>query len=759
MSQLKRHKGDGASGDDAIAIKRTRAGEVYVAAVSDHFAFDSKNEVISPPRSKALFQEADAGPTASSSSAAPPSPPLKRGRPSKAEAVASPRLAPQAAPKVPAAPDRGNRTVEQTYQKKTQLEHILLRPDSYVGSVERQAQDHWILDDATGKMTKQKLEYVPALYKIFDEILVNAADNLVRSGNQDEIRVDIDAKIGKISVWNNGSGVPIQIHKEEKCYVPELIFGHLLTSDNYDDDERKVTGGRNGYGAKLTNIFSKKFILETSDSESGKRYTQVWENNMGKRSEPEIVAKSGEADFTCVTFFPDFEKFGMRFLEKDIVSLMKRRAYDVAASTHGKCKVSLNGEELSVRSFEDFVSLHLEEDTFRVCQVINDRWEVAIALVSDGSGFQQVSFVNSISTCRGGTHVNMVADQIINPIMDKMAKIKGSLAVKPQHVRGYLMVFVNCLIENPAFDSQTKETMTSKKERFGSTCPLPVAFVDQVLESGILQALQEWSKALGQSELAQYLNRSDMGMQKKLFGIPKLEDANKAGTKDGGECTLILTEGDSAKALAVAGFGVIGRDLYGVFPLRGKLRNVRDLTVKQMLENREIDQIMRILALDASKSYDSVRGLRYGSIMIMTDQDPDGSHIKGLIINFLHYWFPSLLRIPGFLKEFVTPIVKLTKTDEVNTFFTIQSTTSGRRTTTMAVAGSASTTRVWEQVPPQRPESTLQRWKITKLSLRMKGLRMMISSTWPLTTVGLTIARRGFRVASQTLSLTTHKPR
>jgi len=227
------------------------------------------------------------------------------------------------------------------------------------------------------------------------------------------------------------------------------------------------------------------------------------------------------------------------------------------------------------------------------------------------------------------------------------------------------------LIENPAFDSQTKETMTSKKERFGSTCPLPEAFVNTVLESGILQALQEWSKALGQSELAQYLNRSDMGLQKKLFGIPKLEDANKAGTKDGGECTLILTEGDSAKALAVAGFGVIGRDLYGVFPLRGKLRNVRDLTVKQMLENREIDQIMRILALDASKSYDSVRGLRYGSIMIMTDQDPDGSHIKGLIINFLHYWFPSLLRIPGFLKEFVTPIVKMTKNEQENTFFTI----------------------------------------------------------------------------------------
>ncbi|OLP92315.1 DNA topoisomerase 2 [Symbiodinium microadriaticum] len=171
---------------------------------------------------------------------------------------------------------------------------------------------------------------------------------------------------------------------------------------------------------------------------------------------------------------------------------------------------------------------------------------------------------------------------------------------------------------------------------------------------------KEWSKAMGKNELAQHLNRSDLGLQKRLFGVPKLEDANLAGTKEGESCTLILTEGDSAKALAVAGLGVVGRDRYGVFPLRGKLRNVRELTVKQMLENKEIEQVLKIMALDASKDeYRDAKGLRYGSIMIMTDQDHDGSHIKGLIINFIQHWFPSLLRLPGFLKEFVTPIVKV----------------------------------------------------------------------------------------------------
>jgi len=563
------------------------------------------------------------------------------------------------------------RSVEEIYQKKSQLEHILLRPDSYVGSIEVQSQDHFIFDEKTQHMKKQKLDYVPSLYKIFDEILVNAADNLVRCPGQDRIKIDIKPAQNSISVYNNGSGLPVQMHKEHNCYVPELVFGQLLTSDNYDDSEKKVTGGRNGYGAKLTNIFSSKFVLETQDTATGKRYKQAWEKNMGIVNPPEISAASGE-DFTQVTFFPDLKRLGMQKMDDDIVNLMKRRAFDVAATTHGRCTVTLNGTELSVKSFEDYVDLHLKPDSFRVCGMVNDRWEVAVGL-TDGSGFQQVSFVNSINTCRGGTHVNYVADQVINALMDQMAakKAQGGLAVKPQNVRGYLSVFVNCLIENPCFDSQTKETLTSKKDRFGSDCQLPEEMMNKIIESGILDILHEWSKAMGKSELALHLNRSDFGMQKRIFGVPKLDDANKAGTKQSADCTLILTEGDSAKALAVAGLSVIGRDLYGVFPLRGKLRNVRELTVKQMLENKEIEAICKIMALDATKDYNSRSGLRYGSIMIMTDQDFDGSHIKGLIINFLEKWFPSLLKLPGFVKEFVTPIVKVWKGDASHSFFTI----------------------------------------------------------------------------------------
>lgn len=176
-----------------------------------------------------------------------------------------------------AAPAPTKKTIEEMYQKKSQLEHILLRPDTYIGSIEKHTQTLWVFDDTEngGEMVHRSVSYVPGLYKIFDEILVNAADNKQRDPSMDAVKVTIDVEQNCISVYNNGDGVPVEIHQEEKVYVPELIFGHLLTSSNYDDTQKKTTGGRNGYGAKLTNIFSTEFVIETADSKRQKKYKQV----------------------------------------------------------------------------------------------------------------------------------------------------------------------------------------------------------------------------------------------------------------------------------------------------------------------------------------------------------------------------------------------------------------------------------------------------------------------------------------------------
>ncbi|XP_050431493.1 DNA topoisomerase 2 isoform X2 [Adelges cooleyi] len=563
--------------------------------------------------------------------------------------------------------------VEEIYQKKSQLEHILLRPDTYIGSVEPVTESMWVYDTEENVMVQREITYVPGLYKIFDEILVNAADNKQRDSSMDTIKIEINKDDNIISVWNNGKGIPVVEHKDEKMYVPTMIFGHLLTSSNYNDEEAKVTGGRNGFGAKLCNIFSNKFTVETASREYHKAFKQTWANNMAKSSDPN-VKEVKTSDFTKVTFSPDLTKFRMTCLDKDIVDLMSRRAYDVAASTRG-VKVYLNGKMLPIKSFQDYVSLYIkgkEDELGNPLKLVYEnagaRWEVAVTL-SD-TGFKQVSFVNSIATTKGGRHVDYITDMIVKQLIDIVKKRnKGGMDLKNHQVKNHLWVFVNCLIVNPTFDSQTKEHMTLQVKSFGSRCSLSEKFVTAVSKCGIVEAVLSWAKFKAQTQLQKQSGKK----QSKLKGVPKLEDANDAGTRNSIDCTLILTEGDSAKSLAVSGLGVVGRDKFGVFPLRGKLLNVREASHKQIMENAEINNIVKIVGLQYKKKYETMedlKTLRYGRLMIMTDQDQDGSHIKGLIINFIHHNWPSLLKLP-FLEEFITPIVKATKGKEEMSFYSL----------------------------------------------------------------------------------------
>ena len=555
------------------------------------------------------------------------------------------------------------------YQKLTQLEHILKRPDTYIGSVEKTTEQMWVFNSETEVMENRKVTFVPGLYKIFDEILVNAADNKQRDKNMNEMRVWVDAEKGVIAVQNNGRGIPIEMHEKEGIYIPEMIFGHLLTSSNYDDEEAKVTGGRNGYGAKLTNIYSTTFQLETVDSKSKQKYRQTWKNNMSVMEKAKIEPAKGQDDYTKITFKPDFAKFGMDKMDEDFEALVKRRVYDMAGTCNG-IKVYLNGIRVKVTKFKQYMEMYTK--AIKTENILNDgtapeqviltdspheRWEVGFA-VSDGS-FQQVSFVNSIATMHGGSHVNFIADQIcdrLEEIVNK--KNKGGVKLKKAQIRNHIFLFVNCLIVNPAFTSQTKEQLTTKPSAFGSKPQVGEKFLKDIAKTEAVNNILHFAQQKADKVLA----KSD-GNRRQRMNHSKLTDANKAGTKDGHRCTLILTEGDSASLLALAGRAVVDPDLFGVFPLRGKLLNVRDASIDQISKNQEIQNIKKFMGLQHKKDYQDTKGLRYGHLMIMTDQDHDGSHIKGLLINFLQVQFPSLLELPGFLLEFITPIIKVWKGD------------------------------------------------------------------------------------------------
>jgi len=570
---------------------------------------------------------------------------------------------------------KSTKTIEQTYQKKTQLEHILLRPDTYIGSTESVTQPMWVLNPETNRIQQKEMTFTPGLYKIFDEIIVNASDNKQRDPNMDRMEVTVDAESNTISVLNNGKGIPVVMHKEHNCYVPTLIFGHLLTGSNFDDDEKKTTGGRNGYGAKLANIFSTEFTVECLDSEQGLKFTQVFRDNMHVKEEPKVKKctkpEQKKGDYTKITFKPDLERFGLTTMDADTIGLLSKRAYDIAGSMGNKggkkLSVYLNGDKLKVKDFKSYLALFDGITPPSAFEKIDENWEVGVG-ISDGS-FQQISFVNSIATTKGGGHVNFIADQVAKKLQAAVKKKnKGGSEIKPNQIKNHLAIFVNCLVENPTFDSQTKENMTIRPSTF-SKIKLSDKFVKAVEKSGVIDSIMSFAKF----KQNQALKRKGGTKKTKLTGIIKLDDANNAGSAKSKDCTLIITEGDSAKSLAVCGLSVVGRDNYGVFPLKGKLLNVRDANHAQIMKNEEIMNLVEIMGLKFNVTYtqENIKSLRYGHLMIMADQDFDGSHIKGLVINFIHHFWPSLLDIPGFLQQFITPIVKCTKGKKSETFFTL----------------------------------------------------------------------------------------
>ena len=557
----------------------------------------------------------------------------------------------------------------------TQLEHILLRPDTYIGSIESETDARWLFDPSTSAIELRRCTFIPGLFKIFDEILVNAADNKQRDPSMSSLRVSFHPTQHSISVYNDGRGIPIEIHREHGVYVPELIFGHLLTSSNYDDSDKRTVGGRNGYGAKLANIFSSHFTVTTHDARLGKTYTQTWSHNMQHKGEPIIKACKGK-DYTEVSFTPDYARFGCEGLTADMLHLMMRRVWDIAGTSGGKLQVLLNDAPCKCPSFSHYVAMFQSPSAALVpapspsflYERCSPRWELCVGL-SDGH-FTHMSWVNSIATSRGGSHVAHICDQLVKGLTEYIERKYKKVKLKAAHVKAHLALHLNCLIDNPSFDTQTKECLTTKKAAFGSTCELSPAFLKAVCtRTPLVEAIVHFA-SFKESE---GLKKGDGRKSSRISGIPKLDDANDAGTKQGHLCTLILTEGDSAKALAVSGLSVIGRDRYGVFPLRGKLLNVREASAKQIMDNGEVTALKKILGLQQGKAYTSADSLRYGHVMIMTDQDHDGSHIKGLIINLFATFWPSLLRLPGFLTEFITPIVKVrhTRTKADTAFFTL----------------------------------------------------------------------------------------
>jgi len=464
---------------------------------------------------------------------------------------------------------------------------------------------------------------------------------------------------GVITMTNDGNGIDIEKHPEYDIWIPEMIFGHMRTSTNYDKGEKKIVGGKNGFGFKLVLIWSEWGEIETIDHTRGLKYIQRFADNLNTIEKPKIT-KCKKKPFTRVTFKPDYKRLGVDGLSPDMMSLFKRRIYDVAAVTDKNVKVKYNGDAISVNHFQQYVDLYIgtKSDTKRIYEQGNARWEYAVSLAPKEE-FTQVSFVNGIFTGKGGKHVDYLLNQLVRKLTAYIKK-KKKVDVKSSTIKEQLMLFVRCDIENPTFDSQTKDYMNTPSSSFGTTCEISDKFIENVAKMGVMDN----ACALTEVKENKEAKKTDGAKTKSVRGIPKLIDANYAGTSKSNECTVIFCEGDSAKAGIVSGLSKEDRNTIGVYPMRGKLFNVRGETQKRILENKEIAEIKQILGIESGKTYTAelvATKLRYGKVLFMTDQDLDGSHIKGLGINMFDAEWQSLLDISGFIGFMNTPILKARK--------------------------------------------------------------------------------------------------
>lgn len=609
---------------------------------------------------------------------------------------------------------------EEVYFKLSQREHVLERSGMWIGSTENVETPMWIFNDETQKIENKTILYNGGLYKLFCELIENATDHIGRMIKCKEpkknlvtnIQIEINKETGYISALNDGDGIEVRMIEEHNMYAPQFIFTEMMTGTNFakknaktgKKEEDREGAGMNGLGIKLAIIWSKHAIVETVCVKYGKKYVQHIHNNMSVIDPPIITdlfeGKKKVANnikpYTKVSFLPDYERFKMGGLTDDLFALMKRRTFEIAGICNDpsiadakKVKVYWNGQIVPIKTLKDYIQLFpIESKIISEIPKLKDgkeekegdemqtNWEYSVAISPTGT-FQHISFVNGINTRNGGEHVDFVMKQIITKLR-KYIEEKKKIEVKPEFIKNKLMLFLRVKLVNPELLGQTKDALTTPI--YAKDHPYHFAtdeFIENIANKlGIMKECQEY--------YANYLNAEQTKKEQKTDGSKgtkiKYDDlfgnythANYAGTKQSGKCTLIICEGDSAGGAISSSLKAEDKNYFGVYCLRGKLKNVRDGGLSSNEKKNVIKDIKLIFGLKTNFEYSNwnivSQELNYSKIQIMTDSDYDGTHIKSLIINLFDTYWPSLVKLDGFISTMLTPIIIATKGNIMNSFY------------------------------------------------------------------------------------------
>lgn len=604
------------------------------------------------------------------------------------------------------------KTIEEKFVQLTDLEFVWKRPDVYVGNMNSTTEKIHVINSKL-EWEERETEIVPALLKIIDEVMVNVYDAFFEalSAKKDYVtmlQVKVDQKKGSISISNNGRVIPVVIHKKNNVYLPEFIFGMLRTSTNYDDTNKKrLTGGRNGLGAKLANIFSVLFRVTVSDAINKKHYVQEWTSNMTKRKDPVITNYNGTDSRVCIEFTPDWKRFKLNAtIDSNLMDWMRRRTIDIVACANASSPnvdkkkteadkklthiltATFNDVPLpKIVKFVDYAKLWSNGSPNGWIIQEDDHWNVAISLNPEMNALQHVAFVNGVHTYHGGTHVDHVVKQLVEIFRAKIVKkTKGDVARSiTTLIKRHLKIIIFARIYNPAFDTQTKSRLNTpiNKKKSGQLWEPSSKFLKQLLhnDAGILPAMILAVEAFQLNGMDKKTGKRQALLKNGL--LDNLLPARFAGTKRSNECTLFLTEGNSAAGLANAGREMLGTDIYGVFPLRGKVINVSEgASMKQIADNKEITAIIIILGLEIGLDYSlesARRTMKYRRVIFFMDRDFDGFHIQGLLMNFFRRFWPALLQSNDFIFQFLTPVIVAKRKKERIPFYSVASYTEWKQ--------------------------------------------------------------------------------
>lgn len=523
-----------------------------------------------------------------------------------------------------------------------EIEHVRTRPTMYAGSIDPKTTTEYTYNQ--NQIQQTEITYIPALVKIFSEILDNAIDEHKRTPLT-QIKVSVSPTT--ITIEDNGKGIPVELHPKTNQYIAETIFSNLRAGSNFNDNHDQSLIGTNGLGSTLTAILSSSFIIESADNSL--KFYQEYTSGLTQKSIPKIT-KSNKS-FTKITFQPDLNFFKIPYINQDHILKFQKKVLD-AAATNTNVNFFFNSIPIKIKSFSDYVNLY-NSNSF---EDNNPDWNVSIS--KSNQGFTHISFVNSVETYNGGTHVDYVTNQITAKLKDEIKK-KFKIDVKPSDIKNHIAIFISANINRPKFSSQTKENLVSPPQDWKTSWNPSPKFIKKILNSDIIQSTIDYINLKDQANTLASLRK----LNKPQQTTKKIENFHDATSKDRSNCSLFIVEGLSALSGLISGRGNNTKTV-GLFSLKGKPINVHPMSLKDIIANEEFKNLMSITGLQIGEK---PINLRFNKIIFATDSDKDGYSIRGLLINAFYKFWPELFINSIFILN--TPIIKTTHKNKVYSFY------------------------------------------------------------------------------------------